>query len=323
MSIADDDISFDFSTTSYSTNEAAGNAVITIVRLGRTNGTASVNFSTSDGTAKANVDYQFISLQLNFADGQTSTNVLVPIINNGIPEGNVTVNLNLSSPTNATLLQPPPQSTLTILHNEDVLSFEFPIYSVDEGASNIVINVFRLGVPGTNPVTVRYFTTDGTATAGLDYTNVSGTLIFNQFDFVQSFSIPIIDDSIPEGDGPSSILTSRIGRGESTGRLESHLDGGAPALVIFGGDVPEQHGIDFGRRLRDLVKQLVGLGGAWLEAAAAELVIDLDQDALVPPRVVRVFCAPEICAFTSWVAVAAERVSRCLAVIADTHGEHP
>ena len=52
----------------------------------------------------------------------------------------------------------------------------------------------------TNLLTVQFTTIDGTALAGQDYTNVSGILTFNPFDTVKSFSVPIVDDLISEGD---------------------------------------------------------------------------------------------------------------------------
>jgi Calx-beta domain-containing protein/uncharacterized protein DUF4214 len=66
----------------------------------------------------------------------------------------------------------------------------------NDGSFNI--NVTRTsGSAGT--VTVNYATADGTATAPLDYTAMSGTLVFNDGETSKSISIPIIDNNVPEG----------------------------------------------------------------------------------------------------------------------------
>src|SRR4029078_12898114 len=57
IGIIDDDISFSFEQANYFTDEAAGTAFVTVVRTGITNGTASINFQTSDGSATAGQDY--------------------------------------------------------------------------------------------------------------------------------------------------------------------------------------------------------------------------------------------------------------------------
>jgi Calx-beta domain-containing protein len=78
------------------------------------------------------------------------------------------------------------------------LSFNATSYSVPEFSAFKTITVNRTG-SGTT-VHVDYATSDGTATAGLDYTGVSGTLDFGPSDSQKSFSVPILDDALIEGD---------------------------------------------------------------------------------------------------------------------------
>src|SRR5439155_21330501 len=49
LTIIDNDVSFEFSQTNYGVRENGGNAVITVVRVGNTNGAFSIAFTTSDG----------------------------------------------------------------------------------------------------------------------------------------------------------------------------------------------------------------------------------------------------------------------------------
>jgi Calx-beta domain-containing protein len=78
------------------------------------------------------------------------------------------------------------------------LSFNATSYSVPEFSAFKTITVNRTG-SGTT-VHVDYATSDGTATAGLDYTAVSGTLDFGPSDSQKSFAVPILDDALIEGD---------------------------------------------------------------------------------------------------------------------------
>ena len=92
-----------FATSTVSVTATAGTATIQVVRGGGYTGPISVSVATSGGTAVAGVSYKPVNEVLNFADGQNSQTVVIPINNAGLATG-VTVNLSLSNPgTNATL----------------------------------------------------------------------------------------------------------------------------------------------------------------------------------------------------------------------------
>ena len=55
-------------------------------------------------------------------------------------------------------------------------------------------------------VTVKYATSDGTATAGDDYTHTAGTLVFSAGDTEKTVSVPVLDDVHDEG-AETLILT--------------------------------------------------------------------------------------------------------------------
>ncbi len=76
--------------------EHEGNAVFTVRRSGTTSGTLTVNFATANGTAIAGQDYTAVSGLLTWSPGEsTDQQIIVPIINDGSPEGdeNFTVTL--------------------------------------------------------------------------------------------------------------------------------------------------------------------------------------------------------------------------------------
>lgn len=80
-----------------------------------------------------------------------------------------------------------------------VLSLSSGCYSVVETAGTRLISVNRSGNLGGSS-TIHYATTPVTATAGLDYTTVSGTLTFNAGETTKTFSVPVLDDASNEGD---------------------------------------------------------------------------------------------------------------------------
>lgn len=71
----------------------------TITRAGDLLGTAVVNWGTSDGTAKAGIDYVAASGQLTFAPGQSQRTVDVTLLDDGTLEPRKTFGLVLSMPT--------------------------------------------------------------------------------------------------------------------------------------------------------------------------------------------------------------------------------
>jgi len=106
-----------FSTVNYSIGEGAGLATITITRTGDTSSPASVDYSTSDNTAKQRTDYTTATGTLSFAAGQTTQSFTVLVIDNARVDGNRTVNLSLSNPVGVALGDTK-TATLTIQDND-------------------------------------------------------------------------------------------------------------------------------------------------------------------------------------------------------------
>lgn len=76
-----------------------------------------------------------------------------------------------------------------------------------EGQCNLILTVARGGnAQGVGPITVHYATSDVTATAGSDYTAVSGDLNFPEGTFQQTITIPFLSDQIAEN--PETFLVT-------------------------------------------------------------------------------------------------------------------
>ena len=58
----------------------------------------------------------------------------------------------------------------------------------------------------TVPLTVSYYTTNGSAIAGVDYRAVSGTLIFTNNNGTNTFTVPIINNSVLEGNRAFNVV---------------------------------------------------------------------------------------------------------------------
>ena len=83
----------------------------------------------------------------------------------------------------------------------DLRFVRLPVLSVDAasaGEGDVIEFVVRMQPQSQDTVTVRYHTASGTATAGADFIGSSGTLAFPPGETVQTISVPIRDDEIPE-----------------------------------------------------------------------------------------------------------------------------
>jgi hypothetical protein len=108
-----------FSAPTYSVNENGGQATITVTRSGGSFGLVSVNYATSDGTAKKPGDYTSTSGTLSWSDGDTASQTFdIPVIDDNVYEQSETVNLTLSSPLGGAKLGAQSTAVLTIIDNE-------------------------------------------------------------------------------------------------------------------------------------------------------------------------------------------------------------
>ena len=186
-----------FSAGTYSLDESGGTATIAVVLNVASGNTITVDYATSDGTAWKWRDYTPTYGTLTFNPGVTSRTFTVTITDDTLDEADETVILTLSNATNATIGGTNP-ATLTIEDNDALTArFSAATYSVSEDAGTATITVVLNAASG-NTITVDYATSDGTATAGSDYTGASGTLTFNPGVTSRTFTVSITDDTLDE-----------------------------------------------------------------------------------------------------------------------------
>ncbi len=98
------------------------------------------------------------------------------------------------------------------------LEFITPYFEVVENGVEAVISVQRRGGT-TGDVTVEYQTLSDTALDGLDFTAVSGTLTFLEAETFQSFTVPILDDSIDESTELAALVLTNATDGAVLGAV--------------------------------------------------------------------------------------------------------
>jgi Calx-beta domain/FG-GAP repeat/Domain of unknown function (DUF4214) len=132
--ILNDDLppTLQFSTGSFSVNEGANAATITVTRTGDTSVPVNVDYATSDGSASQRTDYEMTVGTLKFAAGETSKTFDVLIVNDVFVEGSETVNLTLSNPTGVGVLGSQKTATLTIVDNDSSPPTTNPIDDADQ-----------------------------------------------------------------------------------------------------------------------------------------------------------------------------------------------
>ena len=101
-------------------------------------------------------------------------------------------------------------STITITDDDDPPSLGVDDVTVTEGGSGTVNATFtvRLSTASGRTVTVDWATSDGTATAGSDYTAGSGTLTFAAGETYKTFDVAVTGDTVDEADETYTVTLS-------------------------------------------------------------------------------------------------------------------
>ena len=135
--------------------------------------------------------------------------------------------------------------------------------TVDEAAGAELAFAVTLDRAPSGTVTVDYATSDGTATAGEDYTAASGTLSFAAGETLKTVSVSVLDDS---HDDDGETLTLRLSNPSG-----AHLaDGEALGTIRNTDPMPRAWLARFGRAASDHAIQAVGARFAQADAAAPE-----------------------------------------------------
>jgi hypothetical protein len=231
-----------FDQRTFQVRESVGLAVVTVRRTGGSEGEVTVDFTTVDGSALAPDDYDATAGTLTFADGEEGLQTFtVPVVDDGDAESTERIELQLSNVTGGALLHPDHDvATILVLDDdrnvstdraEGLISFSDVEYQVVEGDVLATITVERrFGNRGV--VRVDYESEAGSAEAGVDYEDVSGTLLWTRGDNApKTFTVPIHADDEEEG---SETVQLRLANLEGSGELSE--DGDEATLQILDDD---------------------------------------------------------------------------------------
>ncbi len=175
--------------------EDVGSATFTVTLSTTATSPVTVQYATSDGTAKSPNDYTAASGTLSIPAGSATGTILVPIINDIKAEATERFYVNLSSPSaNATISDNQGQGNITD-NVKAHITINNPTVAEDAGTATFTVT---LSLQAADDVTVNYATSNGTATAGSDYTAASGTLTIAAGDTTGTISVPIMNDTLVE-----------------------------------------------------------------------------------------------------------------------------
>lgn len=196
--------------------EGAGTIAVSVTRTGGKEGSATVNYATSNGTATAGSDYTTTSGTLTFAVGELVKTFSIPIINDTTIEPSETILVTLSSAGGNTTLGTLATGAVTILDDDAAppVALSPATQTVTEAATLVTFTASR-SVLG-NAGTLSYATAFGTATSA-DFTATSGTLTFTASDLSKTFTVAILDDSIDEAPESFTVTLSAPTGGLSLG----------------------------------------------------------------------------------------------------------
>ncbi len=199
-----------FSQPGYTVDEDGGTASFTVTRT-NPSGDDTVVCRTVEqaGEADEDVDYQETDDVLNFTGSVTTRTCTVPIIDDEFLEGDETFRLILEITSGNAVLGPNDDVIVTIAEDDagpNVYTFQSATYNVQESAGSVTLTVVRSTNVGTG--SVSWDITGGSATAGSDYIDASGTVNFTAGQTQQTFAITILSTVAVEAN--ETILVSLL-----------------------------------------------------------------------------------------------------------------
>ncbi|MGD1939455.1 MAG: beta strand repeat-containing protein [Cyanophyceae cyanobacterium] len=207
----------EFSSAEYTGTEG-GTATITIERgINTAQGAVSVDVDVLGGTATAGADYTPFNQTVNFAPGQVSASFDVNLLADNVVDTGDTIRVLLSKPTGGAGLGTQDDATVTILDQgaiggggagSSTFAFSGATFTATEGTAtvNAAITITRTGNTST-PGSVSFATSNGTATAGADYTAVTQVVAFAAGQTTQTVNVPVLTDTVSEPTAETVNLT--------------------------------------------------------------------------------------------------------------------
>ena len=221
VTVQDNDAGIFFAAATNTSPENQSFANVSVIRAYNTAGTASVYYRTGDGTgtnaAHAGINYQSTAGTLSFTNGETIKSISVPLINITNVTGDLFFGMSLSNSVGAQIINP--SNTVVIIQDADAgVSFVTNNVSVLKNAGTAIITVVCsnprvepvLLTTNDIPLSVNFYTQDGSAKNGIDYQSTSGTLVFTNGIVTNTFTVPIYNNSLVNGDHTFTVVLTNV-----------------------------------------------------------------------------------------------------------------
>lgn len=190
------------------TTGTAAPAAFTVSLSSSTSRAISVDFATSDGSAKAGADYAAASGTLSFAAGETSKTVVVDVVGDTLFETKEKFFVTLSNPDGATVGDA--VAVGRILNDDPAPSLVIADVAQAEGTSSdptpFLFTVTLSATSGAS-TTVSFATANGTAVAGSDYSAKTGTLTFRPGETTKAIKVAVTADTASE---PNEVFRVKL-----------------------------------------------------------------------------------------------------------------
>ncbi len=159
-------------------------------------------------------DFTLSGSTLTIAAGETDSTgdvtIAAPDNDSEMPDREVRVSATASG---GRAVDDPASLTLRITDDDDPPTLSIDSLDAAEGAGTLTFTVTKTGETS-RQVTVRYATSDGTATSGSDYTAASGTLTFAPADASKTIAVTLRDDEVSE---PNETVTMTLSSPNNAG----------------------------------------------------------------------------------------------------------
>ncbi len=291
--------SITLTSSSYSANEG-GMARITLSRTGGTLGVATATYTTSDGTATSPADYQQASGSVQFAAGETSTSVLIPIVDDITPELEESFTFTLTDSTSAalgsitmaTVIIAASDSPFGIVgFAEDVVlnGIQLPNPTIADGPTSVTLAMSRVGgTVGTTEITWEVRRSSTGEFPRDDITPISAVLVLSDGQAMGSITLDVLpsdEDEVEETYIVTFVLASNnvlVNSGLSSVAITVAQMGNPQGIVSFVGDALSDQRVNEGSTLSLPVTRT---GSAELEISVSYIVTRLSGSGLVSEEV--------------------------------------
>ena len=233
METCDSPPTVSFASASQSVDEDSGTSDVT-VSLSPAPATDITLSYTVDGTATAGADYTALSGTVSVSAGATTATVPVALVDDSVQEGSETVVLKLAAGSGYKVGSPDTHTLTIAASDPPTASFARASQSAgeDSGTSDVTVSLSPAPLAD---LTLAY-TVGGTATAGSDYTALSGTVTAPAGATAATIPVTLIDDNVQEG-SKTVVLELAAGSDYQVGSPDTHvltvLDDETPPTVSF------------------------------------------------------------------------------------------